>query len=94
MNKNIIMLMSDEHVWTLSPCLECADVFICVCVNESMLMSGLLLSSLLGVLFVAVVRHPSLALQTRPSLTVSSSPQRPDGCEAAGWRECNELSFF
>ncbi len=64
-----------------------------VCVNESMLMSGLLLSSLLGELFVAVVRHPSLALQTRPSLAVSSSPQRPDGCEAAGWRECNELSF-
>ncbi|CAM4692726.1 unnamed protein product [Leuciscus chuanchicus] len=28
-----------------------------------------------------VVRHPSLALQTRTSLTVSSSPQRPDGCE-------------
>ncbi len=31
---NIIMLMSDEHVWTLSPCLECADVFICVCERE------------------------------------------------------------
>jgi len=59
-----------------------------------MLMSGLLLSSLLGVLFVAVVRHPSLTLQTRPSLTVSSSPQRPDGCEGRRWRKCNELSFF